>query len=31
MSDLDNWEAFERDNPATFDAMYRLWLQPCVA
>lgn len=27
MTDLDNWDAFERDNPATFDTMYRFWVQ----
>lgn len=25
--DLENWHAFEQDNPHTFDAMYHLWLQ----
>ena len=27
MTNLDNWDAFERDNPATFDTMYRFWVQ----
>ena len=26
MTDLDCWHAFERDNPRTFETMYRLWL-----
>ncbi len=25
--DLDNWQIFERDNPATFSSMYMLWVQ----
>jgi SAM-dependent methyltransferase len=31
MTDLDNWDAFERDNPATFESMYRFWLQAPAA
>jgi Flp pilus assembly protein TadD/SAM-dependent methyltransferase len=27
MTDLGQWDAFERDNPRTFETMYRLWLQ----
>jgi hypothetical protein len=27
MDNLDNWDAFERDNPQTFESMYRFWLQ----
>jgi Tfp pilus assembly protein PilF/SAM-dependent methyltransferase len=27
MTNLDNWDTFERDNPATFDTMYRFWVQ----
>ncbi|MGB9366597.1 MAG: class I SAM-dependent methyltransferase, partial [Xanthobacteraceae bacterium] len=27
MTDLDNWDAFERDNPQTFETMYRFWVQ----
>jgi len=27
MTDLDCWHAFEQDNPHTFEAMYRLWVQ----
>jgi SAM-dependent methyltransferase/Flp pilus assembly protein TadD len=27
MTNLDNWDAFEQDNPATFDTMYRFWVQ----
>lgn len=25
--DLENWKAFEADNPATFSAMYMIWIQ----
>ena len=25
--DLENWKAFEADNPATFLAMYMIWVQ----
>jgi tetratricopeptide (TPR) repeat protein/SAM-dependent methyltransferase len=31
MTDLDNWDAFERDNPSTFEAMYRFWVQAPAA
>ncbi|MGH6770298.1 MAG: hypothetical protein ACRECO_14890 [Xanthobacteraceae bacterium] len=27
MTNLDNWHAFERDNPLTFVGMYQFWLQ----
>jgi hypothetical protein len=27
MRSLDNWDAFERDNPDTFPNMYQLWLR----
>ena len=27
MIDLDRWHAFEQDNPQTFAAMYRFWVQ----
>ena len=27
MTDLDCWDAFERDNPQTFETMYRFWVQ----
>lgn len=27
MTSLDNWEAYERENPATFSGMYQFWLQ----
>jgi tetratricopeptide (TPR) repeat protein/SAM-dependent methyltransferase len=27
MIDLDNWDAFEQDNPYTFASMYRFWVQ----
>jgi Flp pilus assembly protein TadD/SAM-dependent methyltransferase len=27
MTDLDQWHAFEQDNPHTFETMYRVWLQ----
>jgi Tfp pilus assembly protein PilF/2-polyprenyl-3-methyl-5-hydroxy-6-metoxy-1,4-benzoquinol methylase len=27
MRDLDNWQAYERDNPATFANMYQFWVQ----
>jgi len=27
MADLDQWHAFELDNPDTFAAMYRFWVQ----
>jgi 2-polyprenyl-3-methyl-5-hydroxy-6-metoxy-1,4-benzoquinol methylase len=27
MTSLDNWEAYERDHPATFSGMYQFWLQ----
>jgi tetratricopeptide (TPR) repeat protein/SAM-dependent methyltransferase len=27
MSDLASWDAFERDNPATFSGMYQFWVQ----
>ena len=27
MIDLDLWHAFEQDNPQTFAAMYRFWVQ----
>jgi hypothetical protein len=27
MMDLDCWHAFEVENPQTFSAMYRFWLQ----
>ena len=27
MTHLDNWDAFERNNPQTFDTMYRFWVQ----
>ena len=27
MTSFDNWEAYERDHPATFSGMYQLWLQ----
>ena len=27
MTNLDNWDAFERDNPHTFETMYRFWVQ----
>lgn len=27
MTDLNNWDAFERDNPHTFESMYRFWVQ----
>ena len=27
MTDLANWDAFERDNPATFSGMYQFWVQ----
>lgn len=30
-NDLDNWAAFEADNPATFRAMYQFWMQKPVA
>jgi 2-polyprenyl-3-methyl-5-hydroxy-6-metoxy-1,4-benzoquinol methylase len=26
-TDLDNWAAFERENPATFDGMVQFWVQ----
>jgi 2-polyprenyl-3-methyl-5-hydroxy-6-metoxy-1,4-benzoquinol methylase len=26
-TDLDNWAAFERDNPSTFDGMVQFWVQ----
>ena len=31
MTNLDNWDAFERDNPQTFESMYRFWLQAPAA
>ena len=31
MTDLDNWDAFERDNPQTFETMYRFWVQAPAA
>jgi SAM-dependent methyltransferase len=27
LTDLDHWDAYERDNPRTFISMYRLWVQ----
>ena len=27
MIDLDCWDAFEQDDPATFSNMYRFWVQ----
>ena len=27
MTDLDQWHAFEQDNPQTFATMYRFWVQ----
>ncbi len=27
MTDLDNWHAFEAENPYTFTSMYRFWIQ----
>lgn len=27
MTSLDNWHAFEQDNPYTFASMYRFWIQ----
>jgi len=29
--DLPNWDAFERDNPATFASMYQFWVQKSPA
>jgi hypothetical protein len=26
-TDLDQWRAFERDNPATFVGMYQFWVR----
>jgi hypothetical protein len=26
-TDLDNWAAFEADNPSTFDGMVQFWVQ----
>ena len=31
MTDLDCWDAFERDNPHTFETMYRFWVQAPAA
>ena len=27
MIDLASWDAFERENPDTFSAMYQFWVQ----
>ena len=27
MTDLSNWDAFERDNPLAFATMYQFWVQ----
>jgi hypothetical protein len=27
MTDLDNWHAFETENPTTFVGMYQFWVQ----
>jgi hypothetical protein len=31
MDNLDNWDAFERDHTATFESMYRFWVQAPAA
>lgn len=30
LTNLDHWDVFETDNPRTFRAMYRLWVQKRV-
>lgn len=30
LTDLDRWDAYERDNPHTFKSMYRFWVQKPV-